>query len=953
MSKPLAEKVKELQAELPKKSRGAGKRVSFEKDTAVERKKLRGDSGDTIELGSFSKVDTVSGITPTGKAVHKGKAKYPQLSLASKVDIVKKAQAGNDPVDLARFEDPMKLLSKIDSVEEVASNPRTSKAIGSLNRVLDVARFDDPIKLLSNIDSLSRVSETDSQATLSSNNVKDSQATPSSDNAKLSQEQSAPLTDSVPSEIGDSQTSAWGTQVNHCDTHLMMINKRTILSLQMKPSIKRVNKRSSSKKGAEAETPLKISSSNNSLNETSPDELRANSKNSRDSRASFRLDANTLEVELAGQMPDTLEMAIPRPEQDPRVSPEQEESVAAKVPQSTKVVGATKARVAFSLVGRVKERRRARVEEKVVSFTQLGRLASLTPLRTGPTLQELVVKRVKEEVKAMLPPEATTTPQTGARMAVSHWLANAETPESLAPTTLGMESPFLTKQVPTDSRSRACSTLVGSLDHPPASSPPQASTVPTPRLDSTQDTPNTVATFKDQTKAGGTLEERENNAERASSNDLDAEFTKVVADTGEDDPDKRLSFERDEWMCKEMELVSRKAAEEVISIVDEESRDCTETEPGEKRKAEEAIMVDEESRELPEVEDDFIDPDQPDENAIEDDFMAKILDTQAEFAFTQERRGVEDQFEREKDFLPKRGREESDDEEPLRVPFKRSRRIESDDEDETKGDDDDDAENRPAAEEMDEGKNTQGETLKAMVEAAEEVSQARREVEEEMENDMTENNSSVMLGEDPKAGPAGDIFEVTEDCEFLADDDQAMEEKEMFDKYEHAAADAPSQEPSLGAGNVENIKMEDPEVEERAIKVDRTEDSEDGGPESDVRVIPESDEDFFSQSSSHSVVPRSQCGSQSSNHSMGQGLPVALQCSPIPEFPEGSDCDETDLLGNTEEEDNPLVPVDTTQWRFASSNLSTSARNQLPDWAESLGCRGVHTKVRMYTCPIL
>ena len=167
------------------------------------------------------------------------------------------------------------------------------------------------------------------------------------------------------------------------------------------------------------------------------------------------------------------------------------------------------------------------------------------------------------------------------------------------------------------------------------------------------------------------------------------------------------------------------------------------------------------------------------------------------------------------------------------------------------------------------------------------------------------------------------------------------------------AADAPSQEPSLGAGNVENIKMEDPEVEERAIKVDRTEDSEDGGPESDVRVIPESDEDFFSQSSSHSVVPRSQCGSQSSNHSMGQGLPVALQCSPIPEFPEGSDCDETDLLGNTDEEENPLVPVDTTQWRFASSNLSTSARNQLPDWAESLGCRGVHTKVRMYTCPIL
>ena len=752
--------------------------------------------------------------------------------------------------------------------------------------------------------------------------------------------------------------------------------------------------------GGEAEVALPAPPSKRSQNKSISDELRANksisneprgdSRNSRDSRASFRLDASTMELDLAGQVPDTLEMTMSgrdaereslgmgsdrqchaTPDQGvtldarntPRVLEAHQvplpEPVAVSNPPPGKSGGATKARVTFSLVGRVKEKRRAR--EKGISFLQLGRLASLTPsLQTGPTLQQVVGKHFKEEGKAMLPPEGTTTPQTGARLAVAHWLNTVQTPDSLlAPTVLGngTESPACTEPMKAISKSRACSTLVGSKR---ASSPPQASTVPTPKMDSTQviqqgPMPDTLLTFKVQDKL--TVEEKsvgahnsggeiEKDSARSCSIDLDAELAKVVADTGDDDPEKRLSFERKGELLKEVEMVSKRATEDVISVGDDDeegNREGTEIE-----QSKEVVMVDEESRELPEVEDDFLEQD-----AIEEDFMAKIVDTQAELAFTQQREegvfkqgGEEDGLGEEEDLLGKRGRQESDDEEePVKAPFKRFRRIESDDEDDTRRESDEKVEcEQPDADEMEVGKSTQ-EVIEAMAQAAEEVSQVRREVEQEMENDLSESRAEGRPSvdqseklEEEKAGLEEDNFDLSEECDFLPDQ-EAVEEKEIFEKYEQAAADAPSQEPSFDdAGNPEDIKMEEEEVEEKPIEAASTLDSEDGGPGSDVRVIPESDEDFFSQTS---------------NPGAAQGHPAASssRCSPIIELSEnesevlGNSQESEEILGNSQKGEEEVDLPDTSKWRFAFSNLSSSARAELPKWADSLGCRGLHSKV--------
>ena len=450
------------------------------------------------------------------------------------------------------------------------------------------------------------------------------------------------------------------------------------------------------------------------------------------------------------------------------------------------------------------------------------------------------------------------------------------------------------------------------------------------------------------------LGEKERDTVSSCSIDLDAELAKVVADTEDDDPDKRLSFGKKEESAKEVEVVSKRAADEVISVGDddeesrvisvadddEESRECTGVERDER-----VVMVEEESRELPEVEDDFLEPNGAD--AVEEDFMAKILDTQAEFAFTQERegrmfnQGGDKDYLEEEDVPGKRSREESDDEdEPIKAPFKRFRRIESDDEDDTWNELDDGAnvENHQTnADGMEVGKSTQ-ETIEAMAQAAEEVSQVRRGVEEEMEKDLSESgiqgrpsvDQSEKVEEEAKYG-LGDNFDLSEECDFLPDE-EAAEEKEMFEKYEQAAADATSQEPSLDAGNPEDIKMEEEEVEEKPIEAGSALDSEDGGPGSDVRVIPESDEDLFSQTS---------------NLSAAQGLPAASHCSPIAELSEN----ESEVLGvsqksDEEEGDDTLVePPDTSKWRFAFSNLSSGARAELPVWADSLGCRGLHSKV--------
>jgi len=922
ISKSLAKHVEELQAAQPKKSRGKeGKRVSWQEETYVSQRKNCG--GFSSELESFSKEDKINGIIPTGRRGGKGRNKFPHLNLVSaKEDTLKKAV--NEEINEDRFGVPL---------------PAEEGDLG-------------PVKADC---SLERVSETDSQATISSLNT------------KANCDQSSALTDSIPSEIGNSQTSA--------------------REPQMRSARKRMEKvRNAGSQGGEAEIALPAPLSNSSLNKANSDEPRADLTISRESRASFRLDASTMEVDLAGHVPDTMEMTSSRhsegdsqdmgsdrlhtPAPEPEVElharntpksmeshqvppPEQKELLALSNHQPDKSGGATKSRVIFSLVGRVKEKRRTRV--KGISFLQLGPLASLTPsLQTGPTLQQVVSRHIKEERKAMLPPEETTTPQTGARLAVAHWLntLNVQTPDSLAPTVLGNgteSSPRCMEPMQVGPKTRACSTLVGSRGF--ASSPPQASTVPTPRLDSTQNThanmPDTLSTLKHPEKltdVENNLGEKEKNTVSSCSIDLDAALAKVVADTEDDDPDKRLSFGKNEELNKAAEMVSKRAAEEIISVGDddEESLECTDVEQDK-----EIVMVEEESRELPEVEDDFLEPDGA--VAVEEDFMAKILDTQAEFAFTQERegrifnQGGDEDGLGEEDILGKRSREESDDEDaPIRAPFKRFRRIESDDED-----DDDNAENyQPDTDVMEVGKNTQ-ETIEAMAQAAEEVSQVRREVEEEMEEDLSESriqgipsvDQSEKVDEDTKAGLEDENFDLSEECDFLPE--EAVEEKEMFEKYEQAAADVPSQEPSLDTGNPEDIKMEKEEVEEKPFEAGSALDSEDRGPGSDVRAIPESEEDLFSQSSTPSLAQ-----SQTSNPSAVQGLPAASRCSPIAELSE----DESEVLGNSqrseEEEADTLVELpDTSNWRFAFSNLSSSARADLPEWADSLGCKGLHSKV--------
>merc|ERR1719234_2115656 len=287
----------------------------------------------------------------------------------------------------------------------------------------------------------------------------------------------------------------------------------------------------------------------------------------------------------------------------------------------------------------------------------------------------------------------------------------------------------------------------------------------------------------------------------------------------------------------------------------------------------------------------------------------------------------------------------------MKVPFKRLRRIESDDEeDDDTGRESDDGdyakihqpdESRPNAEDMEEeGKNTQ-ETIEAMAEAAEEVSQVRREVEE-MENDLSFDgrpnvgSAAGKVEEESKAGlEEGENFDLSEECDFLPDE-ESVEEKELFEKYEQAAADAPSQEPpSLDAEYAENIKTE---VEEKKpVEADCALDSENGDPGSDVRMIPESDEDFFSQTSNPSLIH-----SQTLHPDLAQGLPAIPELSET----EALEWEEEEVLGNSQKSHKEEeLPLDVSKWRFAFSNLSSSARAELPEWADSFGCRGLHSKV--------
>lgn len=248
---------------------------------------------------------------------------------------------------------------------------------------------------------------------------------------------------------------------------------------------------------------------------------------------------------------------------------------------------------------------------------------------------------------------------------------------------------------------------------------------------------------------------------------------------------------------------------------------------------------------------------------------------------------------------------------------------------------------------MEGGDSTQ-ETLEAMVRAAEEASQARRDLEkkeaegliETMQDDMIENEenddliktelkgsspvvntrqqTSQIEAEKSKSSLQEDNFDLSEECDFGAE-----EEKEVFEKYEQAAADVPSQDQS-------NIKTE--EEAKYANELCGASDVM----AADVRMIPESDEDLFSQSSTHSVA---------------QQPPPASQCSPIPELPEDekSEGGDSEVIENSQNVEEVEQPVDTSSWRFVTSNLSPEVRKAMPRWIETLGCQGLYSKVNFET----
>merc|ERR1719494_571247 len=179
----------------------------------------------------------------------------------------------------------------------------------------------------------------------------------------------------------------------------------------------------------------------------------------------------------------------------------------------------------------------------------------------------------------------------------------------------------------------------------------------------------------------------------------------------------------------------------------------------------------------------------------------------------------------------------------------------------------------------------------------------------------TRQQTSQIEAEKSKSSLQEDNFDLSEECDFGAEE----EEKEVFEKYEQAAADVPSQDQS-------NIKTE----EEAKYANELCGASDVMG--ADVRMIPESDEDLFSQSSTHSVA---------------QQHPPASQCSPIPELPEDdkSEVGDSEVIENSQNVEEVEQPVDTSSWRFVTSNLSPEVRKAMPRWIETLGCQGLHSKV--------
>jgi len=159
-------------------------------------------------------------------------------------------------------------------------------------------------------------------------------------------------------------------------------------------------------------------------------------------RASFNLDISTCELERVSVPQDTADMVASIGEEgQERCSPLQQqiqaandvnnikcsEPVISTVKTNTKQSTSKAMKVSFSLVGRVRSSIPKPSRDKVVSFLQLGRLATPTITTSSlPSLRDILAKTSSATSELGDP---GTTPQP--RKAVAQWLRNIHTPDSM------------------------------------------------------------------------------------------------------------------------------------------------------------------------------------------------------------------------------------------------------------------------------------------------------------------------------------------------------------------------------------------------------------------------------------------------------------------------------------------------------------------------------------------
>jgi hypothetical protein len=107
--------------------------------------------------------------------------------------------------------------------------------------------------------------------------------------------------------------------------------------------------------------------------------------------------------------------------------------------------------------------------------------------------------------------------------------------------------------------------------------------------------------------------------------------------------------------------------------------------------------------------------------------------------------------------------------------------------------------------------------------------------------------------------------------------------------------------------------------------------------EPELRTIPDSDEDLFSQSQ-----PCTPLTHGSTVQAPPASLPVIQETDHLDsEF----DSEPEHLMDPAPCPRNNLEMVDTSQWRFVLSNLSSRGKATVPSWVASLACRGIHSQV--------